>query len=367
MAKGRHSAPKKASHSRGRRSRRSRAPIGIVLAVFVVVIAAGAGIVFAWHQMTAEQPAEVRTGEEVTVEVPDGASVQAIAQLLKENGVIATVSAFDDRVAELGHEGDLKSGTYRFTGGQDLDEIIADLVDGESGYWVTIPEGYTLKQISSRVEEATEGQVSAKKFYKTAHTRASDFVDSCPFLANCYKGSLEGFLFPETYRVSYNATAREVIEQMLAQFQSEVSQLDMSYAQSKNLDVYDVTTLASIVEKESRVSDDKAGIAGVFYNRLHAKMNLGSDVTTYYAVGKELTETLTKKDLASKSPYNTRLESNTGLPPGAICSPGIESLQAAANPQESDYLYFFWSESQNKTMFFETAEEFDAAWEKYGE
>lgn len=359
MATGKHSV-----HQRQRPRGRSKAPVVIIVLAAAVIVAAALVV----HALTAEQPAEVRTGEEITVEIPDGSSASSIAQLLKDNGIIATTGEFTDRVSELDDESALKPGTYRFTGGQDVDEIIADIVDGESGYWVTIPEGYTLEQISKRVQKATDGQVSAKKFYKLAHTGAKRYVKSYPFLKNCYKGSMEGFLFPETYRVSLNATASDVIVQMLSQFQSEISQVSMDYAKSKNLDVYDVTTLASIVEKESRQSDDKAGIAAVFYNRLHAGMNLGSDVTTYYAVGKKLTATLTKKDLASKSPYNTRNSKNKGLPPGAICSPGLESLTAAANPdKDSENLYFFWSSSQQKTMFFQTEKAFEAAWKKYGD
>ena len=140
----------------------------------------------------------------------------------------------------------------------------------------------------------------------------------------------------------------------------------MSYAKSKNLTEYDVVTLASMIETESRTDSDKADISAVFYNRLHADMALGSDVTTYYAVGKDMTEELTASDLASTSPYNTRNPSSRGLPAGPICSPSLASLKAAANPSSASYLYFFYSESANQVYFFNTQQEFDAAWAKEG-
>ena len=161
-------------------------------------------------------------------------------------------------------------------------------------------------------------------------------------------------------------TCDGVIRMMLDEFSTQIAQVDMSYAQSKNLTVSDVVILASIVQKESGTADDMGSIASVFYNRLHAGMNLGSDVTTYYAVGKELGEELTTEDLASTSPYNTRNANNKSLPPGPIASPGMAALTAAAHPDETNYLYFFWSDSQSQTMFFEDAESFNAAWAKYG-
>ncbi len=356
----RSSYQKRADFERATRQRaRVNGKLAIVL--LVIVIAAGVGIFFAMQ----EPSGQVRQGEQVTVEIPSGSTSDQIATLLKDNGVIALESDFKNRVSELGQASNLQSGVYRFEGGEEIDTIIDIIANGKTGYSVTIPEGYTLKQISERIGSETD--ISADEFYKIAHTKAKDYVADFPFLANCYKGSMEGFLFPETYRVEFNATADDVIRQMLTQFQVQIASIDMSYAREKNLDEYDIATLASIIEKESRMSDDKADISAVFYNRLHEGINLGSDVTTYYAVGKELTEDLTTKDLASKNPYNTRNTSNKGLPPGAICSPGVEALTAAASPSKKDYLYFFWSNSEKKTMFYKTQAEFDAAWAKYGD
>lgn len=347
------------SHEQAKSGRRSAV---IALVVILVLVVAGVGLYFGVFQ---EKPGQVKEGQTITVEVPDGASTSDIGKLLKEDGVISLSRDFVSRVKELGDDGKLQSGTYHFTGGADLDSIISDLANGNTGYELTIPEGFTLKQIAARVHKVCG--ISKSSFYKLAHTGSKKFVDKYPFLKNCYKGSMEGFLFPDTYRIDYDATAADIIDEMLAEFQVKISEVDMTYANSKNLDECDICTLASIIEKESRTSDDKRDIACVFYNRLHANMALGSDVTTYYAVGKDLTDTLTTKDLASDNPYNTRNEKNKGLPPGAICSPGLESLKAAANPTKKDYLYFFWSQSKKKTIFCTTAKEFDQAWAKYGD
>lgn len=308
--------------------------------------------------------ANVLEGQEITIEVAEGSTSASIAEALVKNGVIANAKSFNDAVNEQNVADQLKAGTYRFTGGEDVSSIIETLVDGNTGYTLTIPEGYTAKQISKLVAKTCE--VKQKEFYKLT-LKANKYVDDYPFLEGVYNNSMEGYLFPDTYNIPYGSTADDIVRAMLDNFASQIASVDMSYATGKNLDTYDVVTLASMIEKESSTSSDKAGIAGVFYNRLHAKMNLGSDVTTYYAVGKELTEELTAEDLASDSPYNTRNPKNLGLPAGPICCPGLEALTAAAQPEQSKYLYFFYSNSKQKTMFFKNAQAFNKAWAKYGD
>lgn len=329
------------------------AVVVIIVAVLVVKVLPGG-----------QTEGNVLEGQEITIEVPQGATSSTIAESLVKNGVIATSKEFSEAVRDQGVADQLKAGTYRFTGGEDVSSIIETLVNGQTGYTLTIPEGYTAKQVAKVVADTCE--VKQKAFYKLT-LRAGDYVKDYPFLKGVYNDSLEGYLFPDTYSVPYGSTADDIIRQMLDNFATQIASVDMSYASKKNLDTYDVVTLASIVEKESSVDDDKAGIAGVFYNRLHAGMNLGSDVTTYYAVGKDLTETLTKKDLASDSPYNTRNPNHRGLPAGPICNPGLTALTAAAQPEKSDYLYFFYSNSKQKTMFYKDADSFNKAWAKYGD
>ncbi|MGN0039287.1 MAG: endolytic transglycosylase MltG [Coriobacteriales bacterium] len=332
----------------------------VVLALAVVVCAFAVKVA----PRLFEQPAQVAAGEVVTVEIPAGSTTKQIADILKEGGVIARESEFIDTVKYRGVADQLKAGTYRFVGGEDIGSIIDTMLAGNAGYTLTIPEGYTARKIADTVASVCE--LDADEFYQLT-LKASAYAGEYPFLEGAYNDSMEGYLFPDTYAVSYGATADEVVRMMLDNFSAQIAGVDMSYASSKNLTTEDVVILASMIEKESREDADKAGISGVFYNRLRAGMSLGSDVTTYYAVGKELTEELTVSDLNSDSPYNTRNPNHRGLPAGPICNPGIASLNAAAHPSEDDYLYFFYSQSEDKTMFYKDQASFDAAWSKYGQ
>ncbi len=347
--------PQRASH------RKQKSPIVIIVVFIVLVIAAGAFI--GLKACDKGVTGEVREGEQITVEIPSGSSTESIGILLVENGVIGSSNEFVNSVKRMDAASSLQAGTYEFTGGQPIEQIVEAIASGKTA-GLTIPEGFTLKQIAERVSQETD--IDYDEFYQLVSTGAKSYVSDYPFLKSAYQGSMEGFLFPATYEIGASPTADGLVRQMLDKYAEQIATIDMSYAKSKNLTEYDVVTLASMIEKESRSSDDKADISAVFYNRLHEKMSLGSDVTTYYAVGKDLTEELTVEDLNSDSPYNTRNPHHRGLPAGPICSPGIEALQAAAHPSDAGYLYFFWSASQNKTMFYDTLEEFNKAWDEYG-
>lgn len=366
VAYGRHSAgkdKKKAKPAAAQRSagkpRTKQGHIGVI--VIAIVVVAVLVVAFKVFPSIGERSADVLEGQQITVEIPEGSTTSQIAKILKQDGVIATEGDFIGSVKQKGVADQLKAGTYRFTGGQDTGSIVDAMVEGNAGYTLLIPEGYTVKKIANAVQDSCS--IKAEDFYNLA-MKAGDYVADYPFLSDAYNGSMEGFLFPDIYTVPYGATADEVIRMMLDNYTAQIASVDMSYASSKNLTAYDVLTLASMVEKESRDDSDKAKIASVFYNRLHEGMNLGSDVTTYYAVGKELTEDLTKEDLNSDSPYNTRNPNHKGLPAGPICSPGLASLNAAAHPEETDNLYFFYSSKKDKTMFYKDHASFNKAWAK---
>jgi uncharacterized YceG family protein len=148
---------------------------------------------------------------------------------------------------------------------------------------------------------------------------------------------MEGFLFPATYPVRPHERAPTLIAQQEGAFQQEFSQVDMSYARSKNLTNYDVLTIASMIEREARVDKDRPLIAAVTYNRLHLGMTLGIDATLLYEYG-SWTHQLTESELTANTPYNTRVRH--GLPPTPICNPGLKSLEAAAHPANVNYLYY---------------------------
>jgi uncharacterized YceG family protein len=152
--------------------------------------------------------------------------------------------------------------------------------------------------------------------------------------------SLEGFLFPSTYEFEQRTTSRRLVKQQLQAFQENWKQVDLSYAKSKNLTAYDVLIIASLVEKEVIAPEERALVAAVIYNRLHAGMNLGIDATTRYGLHVPGTEPLHESELQSDNPYNTRNPNITGLTPTPIANPGLASMQAAAHPAKVDYLFF---------------------------
>ena len=339
---------------------KSKKPLFIIIAIILILLIAFLVLRFA----DCSGSGNVASGQEITVTVEEGMNSSQIADLLQDSQVIASASSFKRKVKLRGDEQNLKPGIYIFVGGEDVEQIIDALVKGAQGATLVIPEGYRIKDIAAKVEEVCG--ISSDEFIKAAN-KASEYASTYTFLSDSKVDSLEGFLFPDTYTVDLSSNADDIVKMMLDNCASKLNEVDMTYASSKNLTVYDIVTLASIVEKESRRAEDMKDVAEVFYNRLHNGINLGSDVTTYYAVGKELTEELTKKDLASDNPYNTRNAKNIGLPPGAICSPGLQALQAVANPNEGNYLYFFYSQKEDKTMFFEDENSFNSAWAKYGE
>lgn len=195
---------------------------------------------------------------------------------------------------------------------------------------LTVPEGLARPQTAELAAEA-----GLRGDYMRASLRS-------PLLDPAEHGgeeaaSLEGFLFPDTFELEAGAPVRDLVRLQVEDFKRRVAGVDMSYARSKSLTLYDVVTIASMVEEEAMVPRERKLIAAVVYNRLREGMPLGIDATVRFATG-NYTEPLTESELAVDSPYNTRL--HVGLPPGPISSPGLASIEAAARPAEVDYLYY---------------------------
>jgi UPF0755 protein len=200
---------------------------------------------------------------------------------------------------------------------------------------VTIPEGFVLTQIAERLE--TKAGIPKADFLGLAQGHADEFSADHPYLADAYKGSLEGYLFPKTYRIKQGSTARDVIEMMLKQFDAEMKSVDTSEATSHGLSFNQLVVLASMIERESKLDKERPLVASVIYNRLARGMRLEIDATIEYILPGNRFR-LTNRDLRVKSPYNTyRL---AGLPPGPISNPGLAALEAAASPADTDYLYY---------------------------
>jgi UPF0755 protein len=196
---------------------------------------------------------------------------------------------------------------------------------------VTIPEGLSRREIAPIVAKAGIGGD-----YLRASV-SSPSLDPRRYGAERQPDSLEGFLFPATYELPHTAAADVLVAKQLAAFRQRLQSIDLSYARSKNLTVFDVVTIASMIEREARLARERPLVAAVIYNRLHAGMPLGVDATIRFATG-NWTAPLTASELALDSGYNTRRHS--GLPPGPIGNPGLASLEAAAKPARVGYLYY---------------------------
>lgn len=323
---------------------------GIFVAVLILLALSSCGA--AWFVLF--RSAGIEAGRTVEVEIPQGADTHLIADRLANAGVIPNPNMFRLRARADGADDRLKAGTYEFVTGMDYETVVTRLEEGPPAMdvSVTIPEGFTIAQIAERVQARTG--ISADEFERVATKDAARFKDRYAFLRFDPTPTLEGYLFPKTYKVRKDAKPEEVIGQMLAQFQKESASVDMSYASSKNLALHDVVTIASMIERETKLSKERALVSSVIYNRLHQGMNLEIDATVQYVVGNK--SRLLYRDLEVKSPYNTYL--HKGLPPAPIASPGLPSLEAAAHPAATGYLYYVLTSRSGSHTFTTTKEAF---------
>jgi UPF0755 protein len=318
-------APPRARRPVGERSRWGRRIVAF-LAILTVVVAG-------WFLWSVYQPGAGEGSGRVVVRVPNGASVSQIGDLLADRGVIDSPFFFRMRAKMSGSTGDLKSGT--FTLRQDMSygaalDALSHNPPPPPVIRVTIPEG------KSRGETAPLARQAGLRGDYAAASRSSSELD--PRRYGAPRGAtLEGFLFPATYELRRGATARQLVDQQLAAFRQNLAKVDLRYARSKNLTVFDVVTIAAMVEREVAVARERPLVAAVIYNRLKQGINLGIDATLRYELG-NWTSPLKVSELEAPTPYNTRV--NAGLPPGPIGNPGLASLQAAARPARVDYLYY---------------------------
>ena len=225
---------------------------------------------------------------------------------------------------------------------------------------VLFPEGFNRAQMAARAgtvaEIATRESRRKVKLSEQAYLDATAHPRTIPGFGG-KKFPLEGFLFPDTYDFDRKSTAAELVQAQLQEFESKWSEVDLSYARSKNLTPYDVLTIASMIEKEAVAPGDRAKVARVIYNRLHLGMTLGIDATIRYALHIPGTKSLTESDLHDPTPYNTRL--HPGLPPTPIANPGLASIQAAAHPADGPWLYFVAEPDKVHSFFTASAQAFD--------
>lgn len=307
------------------RSVRRRRALFITTCVALALLAITAALVTHYFF-----PSHGNTPVKVTIE--EGDSAADIAKRLRQEGVITSATIFRALAWIQGRQGRFKPGTYTFFTGMRYGEVFDMLEAGPQNLVrITIPEGLTVSQTASRVEEAIG--LSAEEFLRASSEGGYD----TPLIPPEKAGNLEGFLFPKTYEFPAEAQAREVIETLLSQFRSETSDLNWERARELGVTPYQVVIVASLIEREVVLDAERPIVAAVIYNRLRKDMLLQIDATVQYALP-EWKEVLTYEDLKVPSPYNTYL--NKGLPPAPICSPGLASLKAALEPAEVDYLFY---------------------------
>jgi uncharacterized YceG family protein len=295
--------------------------VGVILAIVLV-----------WFLWSLFQPFHGDGSGKVQLTIPKGSSVSEVGDLLEEKGVISDSTLFQIRVTLEGKRSDLYAGPFTLARDMSYGSAIDALSTApvKRVTTVTIPEGYSRPQAAELVaEDGVPGS------YRKA-TVKSKFLDPAEYGGKDAR-NLEGFLFPDTFALKPKAPVGDLVELQLKDFKQKIKKVDMKYARSKNLTVYDVVTIASMVEREAGVPKQRKQVASVIYNRLHEGMPLGIDATIRFATG-NYTKPLTEAELAVDSPYNTR--TNSGLPPGPINSPGLAALQAAAHPAKTDYIFY---------------------------
>jgi uncharacterized YceG family protein len=224
---------------------------------------------------------------------------------------------------------------------------------------IIFPEGFTIAQMAQRITAVD--RIARQKRHVKPKLRAAQYLKltrNAPFPRGFghRRGKLEGFLFPATYDFLKQTTTKQLVADQLKAFRENWAKLDLRYARSKNLTPYDVLIVASMVEKETLAPDERPLVASVIYNRLHARMPLGIDATLRYGLDIPGTEAIHESQLQNPTPYNTRL--HAGLPPTPIANPGLASLQAAAHPRKTKYLYFVRKPDKVHHFFTASASQF---------
>lgn len=306
--------------------RRLQSRLTVILAVMLVM-----GVIFAaLLYQYATTPASASQDGQV-VEIKPGMTLKQVAHLLADKELLSEPSTFMLYTYLQGEQNHIQAGEYRFSPSMPPRDILEALTSGMAVlYTVTIPEGYRITDIAGLLE--AKGLVDKPAFIEA--TRNRELLESL----HIPSGSLEGYLYPETYKFSKAGGARRIVQTLLDTFKERVLQPErVQQAEAMQFTFHEIVTLASLIEKETGLGKERKLISSVFHNRLAKKMRLQTDPTVIYAMV-NFDGNIRKKDLSIDSPYNTY--KHFGLPPGPIASPGLESIQAALDPEESDFLYF---------------------------
>lgn len=350
-------SPSPTQRPSNRRSRRRRWPM-VVLAVltsFALIV----GVASVWLM---RQVSPGSAGAEVAVAIPEGTSTSGIATLLEAEGVVANATIFEYYVKYRG-EGTIQAGEYVLREHASMGSTLATLEAGPAAPpydQVTIPEGYSVwagaglpvpgpmvTQLDEAVDRFTVDSIAAVLLGGEVRSRFQP----------ADVASLEGLVFPDTYRIEEEDGETAVVTQMVERFDEVAGEVGYDRAEAvTGLTAYETIIVASLVEREAGIDEDRAKVARVIYNRLEQGIPLGIDASIAYAVGGATNGTLTASQLAVDSPYNTR--EVAGLPPGPIGLPGRASLEAAMNPADGPWLYYVLADQDGRHFFTDDYDEF---------
>ena len=313
----------------------------LVLALIIVAL-----IVLGIFYATSLGVIDKKSNEDIYFTVNEGEGTSIVINNLSDKGLVKSV--FTSKIYVRLHNYGAQKGTYKFKKSQSVKSILKAINNGDvskDDISVTFVEGKRLTYYAKVISDNfgyDENEVMStldNKDYINELINKYSFLTTDIFNDKIYH-PLEGYLFPDTYTFYKTATIKDIIERMLDNTESKLSTLE-SDINASSFNIHQIMTLASIVELEGAGTNDRAGIARVFINRLNSGIALGSDVTTYYAVNKDFTSDLRVSELNSCNGFNTRNTSCVpGLPVGPICSPGLDAITAAIKPGSNDYLYF---------------------------
>lgn len=311
-----------------------------------------------------EVSVDAATGIEITI--PRGSSTSDIANLLKEKGIIEWPSIFKLQSKINGYDGTFMSGKHIVSKELSYDQLMRVLSSNPVSINVTIREDYYLGQLLNSLSD--KKLIDKEAFTKSMNTEKFDykFIEQIPDREN----KLEGYLFPDTYFFDPLSTDREIITKFLDNFDTKFKLDYYARAKELNMTVDQIITLASIIEKEATLPEEKPIISSVFHNRLKSKepslKKLQTDATIQYILYKKegkIKDNLTENDTKIDDPYNTYVYE--GLPPGPICNPGLASIEAALYPEEGSSYYYFVARGDGSHQFSKTLSEHEAATKKY--
>jgi UPF0755 protein len=313
------------------------------VAVLIILFFLLAGVAGVYLNIVADAKTAAGKGAvEQVVMVRSGQGVKALSVMLYNKGIILHPIKFRLFARIKGYDKHVKAGEYLFSDAMTPEKILQIMVEGKVLlHRLTIPEGYNLRQIARAV--AVAGLGTEADFFKTATD--PEFVHSQRIDAQTF----EGYLFPDTYYFAIDATPKDIIRTMIKRFREVFTAKWKDRAKTLGMTIHQVITLASIIEKEAGVAEERPIISSVFHNRLKRKMRLESDPTVIYGI-EDYNGNITRKDLESPTPYNTY--TMRGLPPGPISNTGVKAIEAALYPADTKFLYFV--SKKDGTHYFST-------------